>query len=51
MVENGSKASRVRELAASIVSRSRIKNPNSDTVHINCERVARIEELVEQNSR
>jgi hypothetical protein len=51
MVENGSKASRVRELAASIVSRSRIKNPNSDTVRINCERVARVEELVEQNSR
>jgi hypothetical protein len=51
MVENGSKANRVRELAASIVSRSRIKNPNSDTVRINGERLARIKELVEQNSR
>ena len=42
MVENGSKASRVRELAASIASRSRIKNPNSDTVRINGERLARV---------
>jgi hypothetical protein len=42
---------RVLELAASIAGRSRIKNPNSDTVRINGERLARIEELAEPTSR
>jgi 2-polyprenyl-3-methyl-5-hydroxy-6-metoxy-1,4-benzoquinol methylase len=41
MVENLSKADRVRELAASIASRSRFKNPNSDYDRIKGELMAK----------
>jgi hypothetical protein len=41
MVENLSKADRVRERAASIASRSRFKNPNSDYDRIKGELMAR----------
>ena len=41
-VEIPSDESRARDLAASIGSRSRIKNPNSDTVRINGERLAKV---------